>query len=146
MIVGAIELAAAAAQQPEREQGERFAVLVPDFPSDAKRLPEILLGQIPLPEAIADQSKVLIVPAHAGVESGALIQLERLFQEPRGLAPLPKILVDDSKVVECADQPFDVVDAAEGGGRILQPLDRLARSAQAARAHSERHPELTDRA
>src|SRR6476660_1388976 len=39
-----------------------------------------------------------------------------------------------------------VVDAPEGGGRVLQPLDRLGGTPEARAAHAAHHRDLRDRA
>jgi hypothetical protein len=65
-----------------------------------------------------------VVRAHASEKALALVELEGLLQEARRLTPVAQVLVDDAEVVEGRDQPVGVVDAAEGGGGVLQPFDR----------------------
>src|SRR6185436_17403630 len=74
VLFGARELAATPAQEPEREQRVGLADGVTDLASDLERLTEVLLGEIPLSEAVPDESQVVIVDAHAGVEPGALVE------------------------------------------------------------------------
>ena len=64
---------------------------------DPQRLAEVLLGQVPLAEAVADQAQVLVVAAHAGVQARALVEVQRLLEEARGLAPLAQVLVDEAR-------------------------------------------------
>ena len=86
------------------------------------------------------------MPAHARVEAGALVEAQRLLEEPRRFAPFAQVLVDQPEVVERGHQPVDVVDAAERGGRALQPLDRLGRPPEPIHADSEGHAHLAYRA
>src|SRR5204863_4219376 len=74
VFLGSLELAAAAAQHPDREQCHRLAHRMADLARDLERLAEVLLGEVPLPEAIADEPEVLVVPAHARIETGALVE------------------------------------------------------------------------
>ncbi len=97
----------------------------------------MLLREIPQAEPEADQAEILMMGAHPGVEAGALVDLEGLLEEAGRLAAFAQVLVDQPEIVERGDQAVAVVDAAEGGGRVLQPLDRVrglpeARAAQPA--------------
>ena len=119
---------------------------MPDLARDAQRLAEVLLGEIPLPEAEADQSEILVVPAHARVQPRALVELQRLLEVAGRLAPFAQILVDTMpRLLSALDQAVGIVDATERGGGVLQPLDRLGRPPQPAGAHTERDAELSDR-
>ena len=139
-------LAAAAAQQAERHERHRLALQVAGLARDAQRLAEIFLGEIPLSEPVADQAQVLAMAAHARIEAGALVEAQRLLEESRRFAPFAQVLIDEAEIVERGDQPVDVVDAAERGGRALQPLDRLRRPAEPIHADPEGHAHLADRA
>ena len=111
-------------------------------PIDLQGAPEVLLGQVPLAQVVADEPQVLIVGPHAGVEAGALVDPDRLLQEPGRLAPLPQVLVDQPEVVEGGDQPLVVIDAPEGRGRVLQPVDRLDGGTEPGAAVADRHTGL----
>ena len=145
MLLGALELAAAAAQHPEREQRGRLARHVTGVTRDLERLAEVLLRQVPLTQAVADEAQVLVVGPHPGVEAGALVEPQGLLQEPGRLAPLAQVLVHQPEVVEGGDEPVDVVDAAEGGGAALEPLDRLRIAPQPGAAQAADHRGAPDR-
>ena len=138
------ELAAPACESAERHERRGLTRQVSGVAGDLQRLAEVLFGEIPLPQVVADEAEVLVVGRHAGVEARALVDLERLLEEPRGLAPLAQALVDEPQIVERRHQSVGVVDASERGGRVLEPLDRLARTAEPRVAHADRHPHLAD--
>ena len=70
---GALELTAAAREHAHREQRLRLDRGVRHLARDAQRVAEVLLGHVPLPEAVADEAEVLVVRAHAGVQALALV-------------------------------------------------------------------------
>ena len=122
---------APAREHAEREQRRGFSGRVRQLARDAQRLAEVLVGQLPLPEPVADQAQVLVVSAHAGEHSLALVELQGLLEAARGLAPFAQVLVDDAEVVERAHHAVGVLDAPERGRGALQPVDRLVRAAAA---------------
>jgi len=142
-LLGALVLAAPAAQHPDREQRCGFARHVAGVARDLERLAEMLFGQIPQPQSVADQTQVLMVEPHPGVQPGALVELQRLFEEAGRFTPLAQVLVDQTEVVERGDQPVAVVDAAEGRGGVLQPLDRLGVLSQPRTAQPAHHRNAT---
>ena len=144
MILGALELAPAAAHHPDREQRHRLAHRMPDLARDLERLPEILLGEIPLPEPVADQAEVLIVAPHPGVEAGTLVEAQRLLDVAGGLAPFAQVLVDQSEIVQRRHQALGIVDAPERRGGALQPVDRFLALSEPRAAQAERDRHLAD--
>jgi len=145
-LLGAVQLAAATGEHAERELGAGLAGAMRDLARDAQRLPEVLVGEIPLPEAIADEPQVLMVAAHAAEQSAPLVKLQRLLQEPRRLAPLAQVLVDQAEVVEGHDQSLGVLDPPERRRPALQPVDRFLRAPQTGERDTDRHGHLRDRA
>ena len=137
-LLGLVPLAAAAREHAERELRAGLARFVRDLARDAQRLAEVLLGQLPLPEAIADEAQVLVVRAHAAEEALALVDLESLLEEPGRLAPLAQVLVHEAEHVERTDQALGVLDAPERGGGVLQPVDGVLRAARARDREPER--------
>ena len=130
VLARAFVLAAAAREHALREQRLSLARRVPDLDADAQRLAEVLLGEIPLPEAVADEPEVLGDAAHARVEPFALVERQRLLEEADGFAPLAEVLVDESQVVERHDEAVGIVDPAVRRAGVLEPLDRRVRVAQ----------------
>ena len=137
LLFGTLQTTAPARQQTHREQRDGLTLLVPGLSRDLQRLREVLFGEIPLAEAITNEAEVLIVATHSRVETGALVEAQRLLEEPRGLAPFPEVLVDESEIVERGDQTIDVVDATERRGCVLQPVDGFMRASQSG-SHKDR--------
>src|SRR5262249_54027489 len=73
VLVGAVELAPAAREHAERQERAGLAARVRQLPRNAERLAEVLVREIPLPEAEADEPQVLVVAAHAGEEALPLV-------------------------------------------------------------------------